>query len=131
MDHRRYLVPMITLATVVLLMQAFTYTSFAATLSLGQLHFDKIQHFGAGVSCGILGCYIVSFRADKENNHWIVFSAFASALIIGVLWEVCEHLWPELNGGPHEYLSFDTKLDVFFDVTGGVIASLFYWTKKA
>ena len=121
---------MLSVAVMVALMQVFTYTSFAGVLSLEQFHFDKILHFGAGVSCGIFGCYLSAVLGDKENNQRIIFSALATALAIGVLWEIFEHLWPEVNGGTHDYFSLDTKLDIIFDCTGGLIASLFYKTKN-
>ena len=126
MNHVRYLLPMCVVAGIVLIMQALTYTSLTATLPLGQFHYDKIQHFGAGASCGILGCYLLSLLTGIKRNLHVILSALGMALAIGVLWEVVEHVWPSINGGSHSYLSLDTRLDIVLDVLGGLLASLFY-----
>ena len=111
-------------------MQAFTYTTFGQSLPLPEFFYDKVQHFGAGGSCGILGCFISALIAGTQSNRRIIVLAILTALTIGVLWEVIEHTWPALNGGTHSYTSADTIADIVLDCLGGLVAGFWYRIKN-
>lgn len=121
---------MIVITAIVLLMQAYTYTANPTMVAFMEYRYDKIQHFGAGAACGIFGCYLYAYALDLSNrthcNREVMLSAIITALVIGVLWEIFEHTFPEVNGGTHSYLTLDTNLDICFDVLGGFIAGMFY-----
>ena len=83
------------------------------------------MHFLGGVW---LGLALLWFLKIKEISLMLIFKMILGVLIIGVLWEIFEII---LNNYTTQspFNSLDTISDIFFDLSGGCFAIL-YFIKK-
>ncbi len=88
-------------------------------------YFDMPMHFLGGVW---LGLALLWFLKIKEISLMLIFKMILGVLIIGVLWEIFEII---LNNYTTQspFNSLDTISDIFFDLSGGCFAIL-YFIKK-
>jgi len=85
-------------------------------------HFDMIMHFLGGFWIGLLVLY---FLATKVLSFGLVFKTLLIVLVVGIGWEIFEILVNEVVAqNPLDFL--DIASDIFFDVTGGVFAILYF-----
>lgn len=136
-----------TLATVVL---AILVAIFIVDLwaRINHLYFsvwwiDNLMHFAGGLFVGLFSLYLYYFwqYADSKHKSWkfiIIFSVLVVSFI-GILWEYFEFLLEVIikrRFGPIEleFLTLpDTLFDLFFDITGGIIAAIIFiilWKKE-
>jgi hypothetical protein len=88
-------------------------------------YFDIIMHFLGGFWVGLLYFY---FFHPKKLNLQLIFSVLLLVLVVGVGWEVFEALVDKVvTQNPLNVI--DTTSDIFFDLLGGTIATL-YFSKK-
>lgn len=102
----------------------------------GAIHgwYDKIQHFLGGAMCahGGIALYHLSIASGTHDHATFDRTTIRLALLFGMTggigWEILEHEFPELGGGPHSYASPDTILDLIFDYLGALVTGLvFSW----
>ena len=134
MKHVPYIAPMSLIAVIVILSVFFEHTASTKALLFMHGWYDKIQHFTAGLVCGIFGVWCVTLYDRRKYEHpplptrlTLILSAGCAALLIGGLWEVYEHLFQVVLHTEHSYVSLDTILDMICDVTGAIVASTFYY----
>jgi len=81
-----------------------------------------IMHFLGGFWIGLLVLY---FLATKVLSFGLVFKTLLIVLVVGIGWEIFEILVNEVVAqNPLDFL--DIASDIFFDVTGGVFAILYF-----
>lgn len=83
--------------------------------------FDIVIHVLGGVVVGSAALSFLGALSIPFNAHRALFAVLASAIIIGVLWEVFEAqtgiiLWPDER--------LDSALDVLADIAGALVAFL-------
>ncbi len=85
-------------------------------------YFDMIMHFLGGfwLSLALLWLFF-----KKDLSLKLIFKIFLGVLLIGVLWEVYEIL---VNNtfAQNPFNTLDTISDIFFDLSGGVFAILYF-----
>jgi hypothetical protein len=88
--------------------------------------FDMFMHFLSGFWLGLLLIWFL--RTNEENMCRNMILTMVAILIIGISWEVYEFIvinhWA---GYPFNFL--DTTSDVFFDISGGLLATYYYMRK--
>jgi putative Mn2+ efflux pump MntP len=131
-DHR-FLKPFFIFFVIVFLLELLgKYLGLFHYTSLG---FDKMLHFLAGIMCGIfgVGLLVVGFWNSecerKTANFRIWTMAIATALIIGISWEIAQAYAPWLRDFS-DYNIPDTIGDVIWDTIGGIASGLFYRIKE-
>lgn len=88
-------------------------------------YFDMLMHFGGGFWVGLFFIYIFS---SNQSFSKIIFRVFLSVLIVGALWEVFEFFMNNVIGRvPFDI--FDTTLDIFFDLIGGLFSLLYFFKR--
>jgi uncharacterized protein YacL len=103
-----------------LAMQFFWYSSV--------WYFDMPMHFSGGVFLGLLIAFL--FHMQTMRNISVSFSrklwtTVLFVFIIGFGWEVFEVIVDKfISHNPQNIL--DTMSDMFFDLSGGVVAFLYY-----
>jgi hypothetical protein len=87
-------------------------------------YLDMIMHFLGGLWVGLFFIYIYYYRASKN----LVFKIIFSVLLVGISWEIFEFITFNMIGRtPFDYL--DTLADIFFDLSGGLLAILYLFKK--
>ena len=130
MRHTPYIAPMTLITLIVLASVCFELTRSTEVLQVMYGWYDKIQHFTAGIVCGIFGVWCVMLYHCNTGGHpsqrALTVGAICAALLIGGLWEVYEHLYQYELNSPHSYTSLDTILDMICDTAGAIVTSMFY-----
>lgn len=101
---------------------------------------DMPMHFLGGLLLGVLTLWLFYF-SDKvtmpENSRWLIlFIILGGAALGGTLWEFSEYgidyFWFKNNFYLRNQLGVqDTMGDLFFDLTGGLMAGvLFLWKRQ-
>lgn len=101
---------------------------------------DMPMHFLGGLLLGVLTLWLFYF-SDKvtmpENSRWfILFIILGGVALGGTLWEFSEfgidYFWFKNNFDLRNQLGVqDTMGDLFFDLTGGLMAGvLFLWKRQ-
>lgn len=87
--------------------------------------FDILTHFlgGLWVSISLLWLFfqfgLVNIFKNKKNHNLLV--AFVGTLFVGVMWEIFEYYFGIAGVDAPNYVK-DTVMDIFFDLTGGLVA---------
>ncbi len=85
-------------------------------------YFDMLMHFLGGVFVALLGIYLLLPNVTQFSNKEI-FKILLFVLIVGVGWEVFEIL-VDKNISQNPFNILDTSSDIFFDLSGGLLALL-------
>lgn len=122
MDRVKLLKPLIYLIFFILVMN-FLANKFYWYSSIWYL--DIIMHFLGGLWLGLAFIYLFSPQDHSFNS---VFKILLFVLLIGVGWEVFEIAVNDvITKNPFNYL--DTLSDIFFDLSGGLCAILYVWSR--
>ena len=92
-------------------------------------YFDMIMHFLGGFFLGLSLIWLLSYKnLSIELSFNLIFKIILGVLLVGVLWEVYEIL---VNNAiaQNPFNTLDTLSDIFFDLSGGVFAILYYFKK--
>ena len=88
-------------------------------------YFDMIMHTLGGIWLGLAFLYI--FPPENDSLK-IVFKILALVFLVGVAWELYEILFYNIFAG-NPFNTLDTISDVFFDLSGGSIAILYFFKR--
>lgn len=90
-------------------------------------YFDMIMHFLGGFWVSFAFIY---FFPIKDNNKYIKYllKTFFVVLFIGIGWEIFEILIDKNITGDSVNI-LDTLSDIFFDMSGGLFASFYFFRK--
>lgn len=86
-------------------------------------YFDMIMHFWGGFWVGLLSIYIFPPEGSITKSSFLKVLLFT--LIIGLGYEVFEVIFYNIIG-QMVFSPLDTISDVFFDLSGGVLAILYF-----
>jgi hypothetical protein len=93
---------------------------------------DMPMHFLGGLCAGFAIIWLLSLKKlpfelplSLQVVWNFIFKIFLSVLFIGVLWEFFEILFNNIIA-QNSFNIFDTVSDVFFDLTGGTFAILYF-----
>jgi hypothetical protein len=85
-------------------------------------YFDMPMHFLGGVWLGLASIYLFSLKDDSLRS---IFKIFFIVLLVGIGWEVFEIFVNKFTiQDPFNFL--DTVSDIFFDLSGGCFAILYF-----
>jgi hypothetical protein len=100
------------------------------------LWFDIPMHFVGGVFVGALFVYLFSkfYKCEYKNSFYEKVILYAMIMgfsaLIGVFWEFYEFIISKTLSVVLQPSVFDTMKDLFFDVFGGLVVSLFFVRTK-
>lgn len=110
----------------------FALNSLGIWLSLYSIFwwYDMPMHFFGGLFTGLL-VIVVFLRRQSFFEYSILKTSFivlAAVLVIGVAWELYEHLFDIVAG--RNQIILDSISDIFFDLAGGLQAVFVYLRHK-
>jgi len=122
MDSKKFLVRTFLLVLLIfilncLAMKFYWYSSI--------WYFDMIMHFLGGCWVGLA---IIWFFHVEDISLKLIFKIILGVLLIGFFWEVFEVIIDEIFS-KNSFNILDTISDIFFDLSGGCLAVL-YFIKK-
>ncbi len=96
--------------------------------------FDMIMHFLGGFWVGlffiwffsIVGLPAPKWVKDLNSSRKLIFKTILFVLFIGISWEVFEIIVKN-HIGQEPFSILDTTSDIFFDLSGGVSAILYFF----
>lgn len=88
-------------------------------------YFDMIMHFLGGVWLGLCAIYLFT---PKSSSLRSIFLVLFFVLTVGLGWEVFEFIFYNYFA-QHFFDVSDTFSDIFFDLTGGVFATSYFFRK--
>lgn len=88
-------------------------------------YFDMIMHTLGGMSLGMIFMYLFPPKDDSLNSY---FKILIFTLFVGIAWEAYEFLFYTMVAG-NVFNQLDTISDLFFDLAGGAMASLYFLKK--
>ncbi len=95
--------------------------------------FDILMHFLGGFWFGYSALWILFFSGymlvpSRNDVKFFILVAFASAIGVGLLWEVFEYVTgiTFVNDVFHDYV-FDTIKDLIMDSLGGIVSAIFLY----
>ena len=90
-------------------------------------YFDIVMHILGGIFIGLL---LFWFLNKKKITFNLIFAlkAILGVLIVGILWEFFEIILNNIIAGDN-FNIFDTISDLFFDLAGGSLASIYFLRK--
>jgi hypothetical protein len=91
--------------------------------------FDMPMHFLGGFFIGLGLIWLLSYKdLNLELSFKLILKIILGVLIIGVLWEVFEILVNNMLA-QNPFNTLDTISDIFFDLTGGTFAILYFFKR--
>jgi hypothetical protein len=84
------------------------------------------MHTMGGCFVGFLGIYLLYYKSENtEVSLKKILQILLFVLIVGILWEVFELCFYNLLAR-NSFNVLDTTSDIFFDLSGGILAILYY-----
>ena len=119
--------------------------TFALVLLLGVFHqvgsmfylywslpwFDNVAHFLGGLAIGVLSIWVIYglILRSTPSSVKVMLTTIFSVLIIGVGWEIFEHIYGIANPTGGNYVT-DTTHDLIADTLGAILAGIIGRLKK-
>ena len=109
---------------------------FIVNLSAQQFHwyfsvwyFDMFMHFLGGFWVGLVFLWFFSRESTSlEPFLQLIFKVIFAVLMVGILWEIFEISIDKIII-QNPFNALDTFSDIFFDLTGGLVAVLYFLKK--
>ena len=111
-----------------LIILIFLVNSFALKFYLyySIWYFDMFMHFLGGFWVGFFFLWLLSFKnTPLDFSMKLIYKIIFFVLFIGVSWEIFEILFNNIIA-QNEFNIFDTISDIFFDLSGGILAVLYF-----
>lgn|SRR3989338_3808702 len=92
-------------------------------------YFDMFMHFLGGFWVGLVFLWFFSRESTSlEPFLQLIFKVIFAVLMVGILWEIFEISIDKIII-QNPFNALDTFSDIFFDLTGGLVAVLYFLKK--
>ena len=92
-------------------------------------YFDMFMHFLGGFWVGLVFLWFFSRESTSlEPFLQLIFKVIFAVLMVGILWEIFEISIDKIII-QNPFNALDTFSDIFFDLTGGLVAVLYFFKK--
>lgn len=95
--------------------------------------FDMPMHFLGGVWVGLAGIWALLYSglfSSTSSDKQLVLRTMIIVFAIGFLWEVFEYTVQHLIPGANLADPIDSVSDIFFDLSGGAFALLYFFSSR-